>query len=1034
MNPRPPQHVYRITPIALALSMAFAGQALAVDVDNDIGGSNNVGANTVSYAIGNPFGTTATAIITPLTAGGSVLADANPDHNRVTLTNLGSSSDVDIVGGFSIGTGAATTNEVEINATDNATHGITGVVVGGFVNGHNNATGNQVNINTTGTSSITVAPGGNAKFAVSGGSVSINGNATGNQVNIGAKGTSSITITGNPGASAIRGGAVTATGGAVMSVAGDATSNTVNINSTDSGETGTVTITADVDGAFVQDGNAAANTVNIKGNTSVNGNVHGGYADVGTAQYNEVKIDKDSGSTLTVTGSVFGGETGSSGNANYNKVNITGATIGGDIYGGYSALNNANNNKVEISGTNTSGTIIAGGYVDSSGTGAQQANGNQVTISGSAVTADSVVGGRTWGSDTANQASGNAVSIDGTTFYNPGVSVVGGQTFNGQAGAAGQGNTVILTNTRVVYVRGGEVDYGNAQYNEVTIGTGAGVSASVYGGSVTGAGNANHNKVTIAAGTSPVVTGHVYGGSTNDGDASNNTVTYTSGNVGGNIIGGYIGSLSSGTAANNTVNLGVAGDAGLTVGGNLYGGYQNGPGAIATGNTLNVEGVGHIVGGSLGGFETLNFRVANTINPGNTILTVSGFADISGSTVNLAFVAGSSSLSGFTAGTSVINLIDASSGATGIVTNTPFIPGNASIGALTKYNFSLAVNGGNILVATLDSVSTTSPLDPRSKALSEGFLSGVAVLNQAQDFVAQQGINAALAAVSPAGLKQSLQGFAGVGGGNLRHDTGSHVDVDGYSLIAGAAFGKDTGAGTVTVGGFIEHGDSDYTSTNNFANSSVQSAHGKGDTKFTGFGALGRFDFTATNTGKAYVDGSVRVGRVKTDFDSDIFDGFGRSVSFDSKSRYLSAHVDGGYVLNLNARNTLDVYGQFLFSRQNGDSVHLSTGEAVKFKDVNSRRVRVGAKWNFTLSDESSLYAGAAWEHEYDGKANATLNDGLNRYKLDAPDLKGNTSILSVGLAVKPAAGRPLSLDVGIQSHTGKREGVTGSIRAGYRF
>ncbi|GHU30351.1 membrane protein [Betaproteobacteria bacterium] len=787
---------------------------------------------------------------------------------------------------------------------------------------------------------------------------------------------------------------------------------------------------------------------------------------MGTAQYNEVKIDGTS-STLTVTGSVFGGEMGSSGtgnHANYNKVNITGAFIdadvyggkvnatgnatnnevhltggsaGGNIYGGYSALNNANNNKVEINGTTTVGTIT-GGHVDSTGgTSTQQANGNQVTISGGSVAADSVVGGITQGSDTANQASGNTVSIDGTTFTNFNVSVVGGQTSNGQAGAAGQGNKVILANTTGVgLVLGGEVtNDGNAQYNEVTIGTGASVSVSVSGGSALTAGNANYNKVTIAGGA---VTWDVFGGNTIDGDASNNTVTYMSGSVGGSIYGGYLSGSSTGTAANNTVNLGAEDGAGLTVGGRLYGGYSASTGAIATGNTLNVEGVGHTVGGSLGGFETLNFRVASTISPGDTLLTVgvsgSGSADISGSTVNLAFVAGSSSLSGFTAGTSVINLIDASSGATGIVTNTPFIPGNASIGALTKYNFSLAVNGGNILVATLDSVSTTSPLDPRSKALSEGFLSGVAVLNQAQDFVAQQGINAALAAVSPAGLKQSLQGFAGVGGGNLRHDTGSHVDVDGYSLIAGAAFGKDTGAGTVTVGGFIEHGDSDYTSTNNFANSSVQSAHGKGDTKFTGFGALGRFDFTATNTGKAYVDGSVRVGRVKTDFDSDIFDGFGRSVSFDSKSRYLSAHVDGGYVLNLNARNTLDVYGQFLFSRQNGDSVHLSTGEAVKFKDVNSRRVRVGAKWNFTLSDESSLYAGAAWEHEYDGKANATLNDGLNRYKLDAPDLKGNTSILSVGLAIKPAAGRPLSLDVGIQSHTGKREGVTGSIRAGYHF
>jgi hypothetical protein len=73
---------------------------------------------------------------------------------------------------------------------------------------------------------------------------------------------------------------------------------------------------------------------------------------------------------------------------------------------------------------------------------------------------------------------------------------------------------------------------------------------------------------------------------------------------------------------------------------------------------------------------------------------------------------------------------------------------------------------------------------------------------------------------------------------------------------------------------------------------------------------------------------------------------------------------------------------------------------------------------------------GAAWEREYDGKARASIHG----HRLDTPDLKGDTAVLEAGFVLTPATSQNLTLELGVQGHAGKREGVTGSFRVNYRF
>jgi hypothetical protein len=55
-------------------------------------------------------------------------------------------------------------------------------------------------------------------------------------------------------------------------------------------------------------------------------------------------------------------------------------------------------------------------------------------------------------------------------------------------------------------------------------------------------------------------------------------------------------------------------------------------------------------------------------------------------------------------------------------------------------------------------------------------------------------------------------------------------------------------------------------------------------------------------------------------------------------------------------------------------------------------------------------------------------------YAIDAPKLRGGTGLGEIGLSLKPSPALPLSLDIGVQGYTGKREGVTGALQVKWEF
>ncbi|MDR1708202.1 MAG: autotransporter outer membrane beta-barrel domain-containing protein [Candidatus Accumulibacter sp.] len=680
----------------------------------------------------------------------------------------------------------------------------------------------------------------------------------------------------------------------------------------------------------------------------------------------------------------------------------------GEVYGNGTGANgqgkptdlDTSGNSVTVKSGGNVPDAIYGGFVEnySSGTVAITANGNALTIEGGTANSD-ILGGyaenfldaATANNNTTTVKSGTAASID----------IVGGFA-EGETGATANNNTTIVTggNTSGSWIIGGDAE-------------------STLGDAV-----ASYNTVVVKG----VTAGNVLGGSTNDfngsptttlATASNNTVTITDSTV-DMVWGGYTGAYRGAAyhvSNDNTVTLAGNTDVVYSVyGGGGDNGMPNYNGA--TGNTLNVvapKNGGITIGNNLKYFQNLNFYVPASMGAGGVMLRVSNTAYIDGATVNVGIDGASSPLRVGDA----ITLIDAGTldGApANTAANGQGMQGHGMQGVTLLYDFDIDVQG-NKLVATLSNINSSSP---RAKALSEGYLAGMGFLNRAGDAVAGQGIGLAVEAA-----RVGRGTFASLSGGALRLDTGSHIDMHGVSLMAGIAASFGAAGGRLTLGGFVEAGNGSYDTYNSFAGAA--SVKGDGDIRHYGVGLLGRLDAQ----GGFYAEASVRAGRLENDYgSSSLRDTSGRKAKYDSDSGYYGLHVGGGKLWKIDEVSSFDLYGKWFWTHQEGDKVRLRTGDPVDFDGVDSNRLRIGARYARSVSERTRVYAGLAWEHEYDGKAKAKTNG----YRLDAPKLEGDTGIAELGLTLTPTKGQPLFVDIGVQGYAGRREGVTGGVRVRYDF
>lgn len=329
----------------------------------------------------------------------------------------------------------------------------------------------------------------------------------------------------------------------------------------------------------------------------------------------------------------------------------------------------------------------------------------------------------------------------------------------------------------------------------------------------------------------------------------------------------------------------------------------------------------------------------------------------------------------------------------------------------------LLLTDAGIVIGTGDTAQTIGAssvkVSESSKTLAEAQLGSVAFVTQGAEFVADEGMRSIRAAAK----EGSFTAFGAMAGGYNRYETGSHVDVEGFSLAVGTA-GR---INNLTIAGFVEAG---WASSE----SHVASTEADADHDYYGVGAAMRYDFQSP----FYLDGAVRLGQISTEFDGSYGTG---TAKYDADGLYATAHIGAGYVFDLTPDVKLDAYGRYLLSYVEGDDVTLESDAKERFSmdDTTTHAVRLGARLEGAFQT-FDWYAGLAYEHVFDGKAEGELKFAGATAALDAPSLKGDSAIVDLGFTMKPEANGPWTIGVGLKGYAGDRRGGTGSVNVLYTF
>ena len=624
------------------------------------------------------------------------------------------------------------------------------------------------------------------------------------------------------------------------------------------------------------------------------------------------------------------------------------------------------------------------------------ASGTSVSVSGVEVSGYGLI-------EAVSVYSQNTVEVDNSTLLLSNVSMDGKPALI--AGVDSLGKTVSVQNT---LVQATEVDIqDNKELKERNVLAGVSAFITNDGGTFT-----NKNTI-VSVNKSDITNGYVAGTlvALADGgqvEINNQTVVVSYSTV-DDVYG--TGIVASGDVSARINNQTIVLDNATVVGGVYAVSVKNGTSTRSgndvelTNSRLQLSGTNTV--GSISGFDTIGLNVTEA-NKEKAVLTVTdadaGQMEFNGVTIEIAS-------DDFLDSSDTYQLINVEGG---------------------KYTFKdLTVKGshtflettytakGDVVLGNGNSLTSDNELfnnktvkaTESSKTLAESLLGTVAFINQGAEFIADEGI----AAMVDAAKLGEVTAFGVMQGGSTHYNTGSYVDVDGVTFMAGAGLRVNP---NWTMAGFVEAG---------WANSAshVEGTRGDGDHEYFGVGFATRYQ----TDGVLYVDGSLRAGRATTEFAGR----YGQdSASYDAKSLYMSAHVGLGAMWGINESLKLDTYARYMVTYLDDDDVSLNNryNDKLELDSTVTHAVRAGARLLGDFNDNASWKVGAAYEHVFDGDAESAVNS----FSLDVPSLEGDTGVFELGLRIRPSLESNWAVDLGAKGYVGDREGVTGNMTVRYSF
>ena len=805
---------------------------------------------------------------------------------------------------------------------------------------------------------------------------------------------------------------------------------------------------------------ADGNKIFITGRAHVVGSVHGAQVHGNEKNMREGYAGA-SGNRVTVT-NAFIGEADNSKALYYVEGAYVHAERVQDTYG----------NRVEISDS-----VLTGGHGDEDAKSSVRAltvfaYADPVSTTGNSVEfTDSEIDGSVSGTyivsyGGAAEASGTTVTVKGSSV---GEDVLGDFVYSSGDGAAAQ-TTVSVSDTHVggyvigAYAQADADSSGDAKASGAVTVKHSDIASVVYSGyalnSGSGLAEASGNTLELddTHASSTVSPGYARNEGSGQAVSEGNTLTLLGGTYDGSIYGGRAYAAGNTAASGgNTVTLqgdNVDGDgspsfsAQSTV---IWGSYALGGNqmyAPSSPNTLNIIDAKGMTAANIRNFSTVKYILPN-MKAQESVLTLTGGADnektdISNASVSIAVadVRGRNGGEfGFGGDKSPENdRIILLKNDNGLTSDGWKQEGEITAREGVSLSFDLAAGTDDTSLYLYRPETIIDPSDPdhphpndtvvnpQTKALAEGWLAGLTLGIQAGNVAADQGIGA----MRYAAVRLDREGWLPFGvldGGSLKYDSGSHIDLQSLSLLAGLGRGVSTDLGLLIVGGFFEYGTGSYKTHNTF--DTMPSVDGSGNAWYMGGGLLASMDFKKTGDGHFYLEGSAHTGMLHNSFDGDALrDAYGRSAEFDTDTPYYNLHAGLGYLWNITEDHSLDIYGKYYWTRVLGTDETLNTGDHVDFDDITSSRTRLGARYAYQATEHVSTYIGAAWEHEFEGVSDSSVFG----YDIDSPKIRGDSGRGEMGLRFTPTDDLPLTVDLGVQGYAGKKEGVTGSLFVQYEF
>ena len=624
------------------------------------------------------------------------------------------------------------------------------------------------------------------------------------------------------------------------------------------------------------------------------------------------------------------------------------------------------------------------------------ASGTSVSVSGVEVSGYGLI-------EAVSVYSQNTVEVDNSTLLLSNVSLDGEPALI--AGVDSLGKTVSVQNT---LVQATEVDIqDNKELKERNVLAGVSAFITNDGGTFT-----NKNTI-VSVNKSDITNGYVAGTlvALADGgqvEINNQTVVVSNSTV-DDVYG--TGIVASGDVSARINNQTIVLDNATVVGG-VYDvsvksetSTRSGNDVELTNSRLQLSGTNTV--GSISGFDTIGLNVTEA-NKKKAVLTVTdadaGQMEFNGVTIEIAS-------DDFLESSDTYQLINVEGGKYTFKDLT-VKESHTFIETTYTADGDVVLGDGNSLTSENDLFNNkTVKATESSKTLAESLLGTVAFINQGAEFIADEGI----AAMVDAAKLGEVTAFGVMQGGSTHYNTGSYVDVDGVTFMAGAGLRVNP---NWTMAGFVEAG---------WANSAshVEGTRGDGDHEYFGVGFATRYQ----TDGVLYVDGSLRAGRATTEFAGR----YGQdSASYDAKSLYMSAHVGLGALWDLNESLKLDTYARYMVTYLDDDDVSLNNryNDKLDLDSTVTHAVRAGARLLGDFNDYASWKVGAAYEHVFDGDAESAVNS----FSLDVPSLEGDTGVFELGLRIRPSLESNWAVDLGAKGYVGDREGVTGNMTVRYSF